>query len=165
MRRLLAVCSIAATLAACAERLPEQSRVMRAGASLEGPAGDAVRVVVFDIPPGRRIERVVLIDPMGRRHPAAALVPATRETGTAAPGALVGLAVRGGSSSGIKPSVRLGLGLHAEAETYTSRRVLARVPLAEPAAFRDDAQHWRIEVIYLDIIGERKALTLPVRGP
>jgi hypothetical protein len=41
--------------------------------------------------------------------------------------------------------------------------VLARVPIADPAAFRDHPKRWRIEVTYLDVTGERRSVVLPVQ--
>ena len=40
---------------------------------------------------------------------------------------------------------------------------IERVPIADPAAFRDYPEHWRIEVTYLDITGERRSVVLPVQ--
>jgi hypothetical protein len=109
-------------------------------------------------------ERVeLLIDPGGGRHGAERLVPARRQSGTAVPGALIGIAVTGGSSSGIKPALSLGIGTGLREETRIGKRVLARVPIADPAAFRDHPKRWRIEVTYLDVTGERRSVVLPVQ--
>ncbi len=123
----------------------------------------AVEVVLDDIPPGYEIERVTLIDPGGGRHEAERLVSARRQSGAAAPGALIGIAVTGGSSSGIKPALRLGIGTGLREETRIGKRVLARVPIADPAAFRDHPKRWRLEVTYLDVTGERWSVVLPVQ--
>jgi hypothetical protein len=123
----------------------------------------AVEVVLDDIPPGYEIERVTLIDPGGGRHGAERLVSARRQSGAAAPGVLIGIAVTGGSSSGIKPALRLGIGTGLREETRIGKRVLARVPIADPAAFRDHPKRWRIEVTYLDVTGERRSVVLPVQ--
>ncbi len=79
------------------------------------------------------------------------------------PGAFIGIAVTGGSSSGIKPALSLGVGTGLREETRIGRRVLARVPLADPAAFRDHPKRWRIEVVYTDVMGDRRSLVLPVQ--
>ncbi len=163
MKRFSAVAALCLLLFACAGAEPERTGFLRARASLEAPAGAAVEVVLDDIPPGYQIERVVLIDPGGGRHGAERLVPARRQSGTAVPGALIGIAVTGGSSSGIKPALSLGIGTGLREETRIGRRVLARVPLADPAAFRDHPKRWRIEVTYLDVIGERRSVVLPVQ--
>ncbi len=168
MKRSFAVAALCLPLFACAGAEPERSGFLRARASLEVPvgatrAGVAVEVVLDDIPPGYEIERVTLIDPGGGRHGAERLVPARRQSGTAVPGALIGIAVTGGSSSGIKPALSLGIGTGIREETRTGKRVLARVPIADPAAFRDHPERWRIEVTYLDVTGERRSVVLPVQ--
>ncbi len=40
---------------------------------------------------------------------------------------------------------------------------IERVPVTDPAAFRDHPERWRIEVTYLDITGERRSVVLPVQ--
>ena len=163
MKRFFVVAALCLPLLACAGAEPERTGFLRARASLEVPAGAAIEVILDDIPPGYEIERVTLIDPGGGRHGAERLVPARRESGTAVPGALIGIAVTGGSSSGIKPSLSLGIGTGVREETRIGRRVLARVPIADPAAFRDHPERWRLEVTYLDVTGERRSVVLPVR--
>ncbi len=168
LKRISAVAALCLLLAACAGAEPERTGFLHARASLEAPvgatrAGVAVEVILDDIPPGYEIERVTLIDPGGGRHGAERLVPARRQSGSAVPGALIGIAVTGGSSSGIKPSLSLGIGTGVREETRIGRRVLARVPIADPAAFRDHPERWRIEVTYLDVTGERRSVVLPVQ--
>jgi hypothetical protein len=172
--RFFAVAALCLPLLACAQREPERTGFLYAQASLEDPVGEtpvgetpagaAVEVVIADIPPGYTVERVVLIDPRGGRHAAGRLVPATRQSGTAVPGAIIAIGVTGGSSSGIRPSLGLGIGTGVREETRISRRVLARVPIAEPAAFREHPERWRVEVTYLDVTGERRSLVLPLAG-
>ena len=168
MKRFFAVAALCLPLFACASEEPEWPGFLRARASLEAPvgatgAGAAVEVILDDIPPGYEIERVTLIDPGGGRHGAERLISARRQSGAAAPGARIGIAVTGGSSSGIKPALRLGFGTGLREETRIGKRVLARVPIADPAAFRDHPERWRIEVTYLDITGERRSVVLPVQ--
>jgi hypothetical protein len=169
LKHSFAVVVLLLLLWACAEPEPERPEFMRARATLEAPvgatrAGEAVEVAIADIPPGYRIERVVLLDPGGGRHGAERIAPAMRQSGRAAPGALIGIGVTGGSSSGVKPAFSLGLGTGVRDETRTSRRVLARVPLAAPAAFREHPERWRIEITYIDVTGERRSLILPAGG-
>ena len=168
MKRLSVVAALCLLLAACAGAESERTGFLRARASLEVPvgatrAGAAVEVVLDDIPPGYQIERVTLVDPGGGRHGAERLVPARRQSGAAVPGVLIGIAVTGGSSSGVKPALSLGIGTGVREETHIARRVLARVPIADPAAFRDHPKRWRIEVTYLDVTGERRSVVLPVQ--
>ncbi len=162
MKRSCVIAALCLLLWACAGAEPERTGFLRARASLEAPAGAAVEVVLDDIPPGYEIERVTLIDPQGGRHGAERLVPARRQSGTALPGALIGIAVTGGSSSGIKPALSLGFGTGLREETRIGRRVLARVPLADPTPFRDHPERWRLEVTYLDVTGERRSVVLPL---
>ena len=162
MKRSCVIAALCVLLFACAGADPERTGFLRARASLEAPTGTAVEVVLDDIPPGYVIERVTLIDPQGGRHGAERLVPARRQSGTAVPGALIGITVTGGSSSGIKPALSLGFGTGLREETRIGRRVLARVPIADPAAFRDLPKRWRLEVTYLDITGERRSVVLPL---
>ncbi len=164
MKRFSAVAALCLLLAACADAEPERTGFLHAQATLEAPAGLAVEVVLDDIPPGYEIERVTLIDPNGGRHGAERLVPVRRQRGTAVPGVLIGIAVTGGSSSGVKPALSLGFGTGVREETHIARRVLARVPIADPAAFRDHPKRWRIEVVYTDITGDRRRVVLPVTG-
>lgn len=161
------------SLAACAESKPETRRLMGARATLEAPAGEAVEILVFDIPPGRHIESVALIDPKGARHLAENLTPMTRESGVGSRGSAIGVGVTGGSASKIRPSLSVGVGLGGLGGAdpgYKSLQVLARVPLADPAAFRAETSHaetsrWFIEVIYLEVTGERRSRGYPVASP
>ena len=164
MKRSCVIAALCLLLWACAGAEPERTGFLRARASLEAPAGAAVEVVLDDIPPGYEIERVTLIDPGGGRHGAERLVPARRQSGTAVPGALIGIAVTGGSSSGIKPALSLGFGTGLREETRIGRRVLARVPLPDPTSFREHPERWRLEVTYLDVTGERRSVVLPLAG-
>jgi len=135
---------------------------MAAHASLAAPPATAVDVFLDDIPPGRRITAVVLIDPAGRSHAAEIMTPITRER--ARGGGLrptIGIGVTGGTSSGIKPSISLGL--HATGGTVDHSRALrARVPIPDPAAFLRTAARWRIGVDFIDVTGEARHLSFPV---
>lgn len=143
--------------------------IMRATAAEPvGPAGAGVQVpgtvevVLDDVPPGRSIDAVALVDPDGGRHPASALVAARRESGAAAPNPIIGIGVTGGSSSGINPVVSLSLSLFGnDSEAGESRRrVIARVPLgaAAPQSFAG----WRIAVSVTEVTGEARTLDLPL---
>jgi len=173
-------CAIAAVfllLAACAARAPERPGFLHAepapgaaapgttapGALAPGATG-TVEIAVAGIPPGVRVEAVVLLDPRGGRHPAEALTATTREGSTLAPGAVLSFGVTIGSSSGIKPSLGLGLGTGLREHSTRDRRVIARVPLPDPAAFRDHPARWRLEVTYRDVTGSRRNLVLPLAG-
>ncbi len=173
MKRSCAIAALCLLLAACAERAPERSGFLHVEATRPGPAtggaptaagahDGAVEITLADIPAGATIEAVALLDPRGGRHPAEALTAATLEGDTAAPGAALSLGITGGSSSGIKPSLGLGLGTGLGGTSFRSRRVRARIPLPDPAAFYDHPARWRLEVSYRDVTGSRRSLVLPV---
>ena len=162
MKRSFVLAALCPFLLACAEL--ERPLFLHAQAALAVPAGDAVEVVIAGIPPGYEVEGIVLLDPSGTRYAAEGLILTRRQSGSAVPGALIGIGVTGGSSSGVKPALSLGLGTGIRDETRTSRRMLARVPLADPAAFREHPERWRVEVTYLDVTGARRTLVLPIAG-
>jgi hypothetical protein len=172
LKPFLAAAALCLLLAACADREPERTGFLHAqpapgpaapGAPAQGATG-TVEIAVAGIPPGARVEAMVLLDPRGGRHPAEALTAATLEGSTAAPGAVLSLGVTIGSSSGIKPSLGLGLGTGLREHSYRDRRVIARVPLPDPAAFRGHPERWRLEVVYTDVTGDRRSLVLPLTG-
>ncbi|MCH8808522.1 MAG: hypothetical protein IH993_01610 [Proteobacteria bacterium] len=166
MKRSGAIAAVSLLLAACAARAPERPAFLYAQPAPPGPAAQGatgtVEIAVAGIPPGARVEAVVLLDPRGGRHPAEALTAATREGSTMAPGAVIRLGVTIGGSSGIEPSLGLGLGTGLREHSTRERRVIARVPLPDPAAFRDHPARWRLEVAYRDVTGSRRSLVLPV---
>ncbi len=123
-------------------------------------AACAVEIAVAGIPPGARVEAMALRDPRRGRHPAEALTAATLESHTVSPGAVLRLGVTVGSSSGIKPSLGLGTGLREHG--HRDRRVITRVPLPDPTAFRDHPARWPLEVSYRDVTGGRRSLVLPL---
>ena len=165
MNRYWVIAALCLLLAACAERAPEPSGFFHAQATRPNPAvGGAVEVTLADIPAGATVEALALFDPRGGRHPAESLTAATLEGSTAAPGAVLSLGVNIGSSSGIKPSLGLGLGTGLRETSYRSRRVRARIPLPDPAAFYDHPERWRLDVSYRDVTGSLRNLVLPVAG-
>ncbi len=128
-------------------------------------AAAAVQVLIADVPPGRRIERVALIDAQGMRHPADSLVPVSVTEGGARAGPSIGIGVTGGSSSGINPSLSLGWNVLGGGAERQSRRIEARVPLADPAAYRAAPGSWRVEIVFTEIDGARRTLTFPAQPP
>ncbi len=169
VERFCAIAALCLLLAACAERPPERSGFLHAQATRPDPAAGgadsgAVEITLADIPAGATVEALVLFDPRGGRHPAEALTAATLEGDTAAPGAVLSLGVSIGSSSGIKPSLGLGLGTGLRETSYRSRQVRAHIPLPDPAAFYDNPERWRLDVSYRDVTGSLRNLVLPVAG-
>lgn len=128
-----------------------------------GATAGTVEVVLDDVPPGRAIDAVALIDPAGGRHPASALVETRRESGSVRPAPSIGIGVTGGSSSGINPVVGLSLSLFGDRaeEGRSQRRVIARVPLGADAP-GTDFTGWRIAVSVTEVTGERRTLDLPL---
>ena len=78
---------------------------MSVTAHLAPPPDEAVDVVLANVPPGRRIEQLTLIDAEGGRHQAASLVPVSVAEGSATNRPIFGIGASGGSSSGIKPQL------------------------------------------------------------
>ncbi len=136
---------------------------MGARATLEAPAGEAVRVLVFDIAPGERVEQIALIDARGARHLAESYTASTHATGSGGAGGGIVLGVQAGSSTGVKPYIGLNVPILDGSAAVRSRRVSARVPIPDAGAFRSDARRWRIEVVYTDVTGARRSLSFPVR--
>ena len=167
LTRLAAAGAFCLALGACAQDAPGPSApppgMMHASAALTGPSGREVEVLVADIPPGDRILEIELIGPAGARYPAGQTTPSIRESGAGRGGTTIGIGVRGGSSSGIDPYISMGIPLLGGGEARRSRRVLARVPIPDPAAFLERPQDWRIGVTFLDQLGERRSLVFPAR--
>lgn len=162
MRRFAIVPLFGLVLAACAAGGPEQPRVLKAQAAVAGQEAAVVEVRVTEIPAGVVIERILLIGPGEQRLEADKLARSTRESGpglVSRPG--IGVAVTGGSSSGVNPSVSLGWQVTGGGPARHSRQVIARIPLPNPAAYRATAIGWRVEVHYDDVTGRRQVLTLP----
>ncbi len=162
MGRFVIVPLFSFALAACAASGPEQPRVLKARAALEGPEAAVVEVKVTEIPPGVVVERILMIGPGGQRLEADELARSASESGpglVSRPG--LGIAVTGGSSSGVNPSVGIGWHVTGGGRGRRSRQVTAQIPLPDPAPYRSAAIGWRIEVHYSDVTGWRQVLTLP----
>ena len=134
---------------------------MQVAPRLAQPPARAVEVLVANLPPGRRIEQVFLIEPGGARYAAPDLVPVRTTEGGLDAGPSVGVRVTGGSSSRIRPSLNLGWNITGGRPERNSRRVEARVPIPDPAAYRADAPRWRVEVGFTELDGRRRTLTFP----
>ncbi len=164
-RHVLAAIAAAGLLAACAAeppRRPPPAGIMAVSARLAAPPAQAVEVEVGNIPPGRRVERVVLIDAEGTRHPAPTLVTLRTSEGGLTSGPRVGIGVSGGSSSGINPSISLGWNVTGDQTARSGQRIEARIPIPDPAAYRATAPRWRVEVGFTELDGEPRTLTFPV---
>lgn len=162
MRRFAIIQLIALMLAACGGQGPLRPRTLKAVAGFAGPEATAIEVRITEIPPGVHVERVVAVGPGGRLLAASELSRSERESGpglTSRPS--LGLAVTGGSSSGVTPSLSLGWNLSGGGPSRRSRQVTAQIPLPDPAAFASEAADWRIEVHYIDVADQSRVLALP----
>src|SRR3546814_16827965 len=102
--------------------------------------GEAVKVEVRDIPTGRKITGLALVDATGHETPAREREIVTREEsggGNAGPG--VGIGASGGSSSGIRPFISLGYLFSGDSGVRSSPRLTDPIPLDDPAP--DPAGH------------------------
>jgi len=160
----LALIAATCLLAACAgpaSKSPPPAGLMEITARLAAPPAQSVEVEVTNVPPGRRIERITLIDPEGGRHPAAELVTVRATEGGLTSGPRVGVGVSGGSSSGISPSIGLGWNVTGSQAERSTQKIEAQVPIPDPAAYQTDAPRWRIEIAFTEIEGETRTLTFP----
>jgi hypothetical protein len=155
-------------LSACAggeaER-PVPKGLMSVTARLVAPPAKAVDVVVANVPPGRRIEQLTLIDAQGGHNTAPSLVPVSVAEGGATTRPFIGIGISGGSSSRIRPSLSLGGNITRSGSDRISLRIEARVPIPDAAAYRATSKSWRVEVVFTEINGETRTLAFPVGGP
>lgn len=162
-RPAVAVAVLAAVLLSACAGSSDPPRPMHVSAR----AGAAVLdLAVENIPPGREITGLVLVDPAGGETPARDRELITREEGSggnAGPGVSVGAS--GGSSSGINPFISLGYLFRGDGTTRRSRRLTARIPLVDPAAYAEGYRDWRIEVRYRDQLGESQQVSIPAPAP
>jgi len=148
-------------LAACAS--DTAPRPMHIDARVEG---QVLEVVVSEIPAGREITCVSLIDGSGRQTPARERELVTREEssgGNAGPG--VGVGASGGSSSGIRPYISLGYLFSGDDEVRRSQRLTAEIPLSDPGAYAAGYRDWRVVVRYRDQLGELQEVRIPAPPP
>lgn len=128
---------------------------------------DAVKLTVDNIPPGREITELVLVDSRGRETAARERELITRESGSggnAGPG--VGVGASGGSSSGVRPFISFGYLFGGGGETTRrSQRMTAEIPLPDPAAYAEAYRDWRVVVRYRDQLGEAREAGIPAPPP
>ena len=148
-------------LAACASA-PE-TPVMRAAAKAEATK---LQLRIDDIPPGREIVAVVLVDPQEAETPARNREIVTREEGSGgAGGPGIRAGATGGSSSGVKPFISLGYIFSSRKDERRSRYMTAEIPLRDPDLYRAGFRDWRIEVRFRDPEGDSGLLTLAAPPP
>ena len=163
----ISLAAAAGLLAACAapapQRPPPPEGVMAASARLAPPPAAEVTIALEGLPPGRRIEGIVLVAPDGARYPAALSAPVRTSEGGVTSGPRLGVGVRGGSSTGIRPSLSLGWNVSRGRSERTGRRIEAVAPIPDPAAYREEAARWRIEVVVTEVEGARRTLSFPAQ--
>ena len=142
---------------------PQQSRapIMRAEAAFAGPDRLAIQVQLIDVPPGTLVEEIALLGPAGPVRVAGEMIRSSHETGS---GTLVrptfGLAVTGGSKSGINPSLSIGGQVTGDGPGRRQRRIKATIPIDDLPDYGDPPGAWRLEIRYLDSSATTRTLTL-----
>lgn len=147
--------------AACGGPPHSRPPVMRAAAAFADAEGTAIEVRLVDVPPGTVIEEIALVGPEGPVRVAGETVRSSRETGSSA---LVqptfGLAVTGGSKSGINPSVSIGGQVTGGGPGRRQREIAAAIPIGDLPDYGDPPGVWRLEIRYLDSSATARTLTL-----
>lgn len=129
-------------------------------------ADQKLAVTVENIPAGRAITELLLIDPAGGTTQARERELSTRETssgGNAGPGVSVG--ATGGSSSGVHPYISLGYLFRGNERVERSRRLTGEIPIPDPAAYAAGYRDWRIELRFRDQLGQPQSVQIPAPAP
>lgn len=159
---LLAWAVAAGVLGACATR-DDAPRPMHISSRV---ADQKLTVTVDNIPAGRVITELLLIDPAGDATQARERELSTRETasgGNAGPGVSVGAV--GGSSSGVHPYISLGYLFRGSERVERSRRLTGEIPIPDPAAYAAGYRDWRIELRFRDQLGTPQSVQIPAPAP
>ena len=130
------------------------------------PAEAGLVVSVENIPVGREILAVALVGPGGAETLAREREMITREEGGdsfSGPGVSVGAS--GGSSSGVNPFISLGYLFRGKQPQRRSRRLVATIPLEDPAAYAAGYREQQVEVRYRDELGEVRLARIPAPAP
>ncbi len=161
-RPMIGVLLLAAGLAACSGG-GEAPRPMHVSAQT---AGEILELRVDHIPPGREIIDLVLLDPGGGETLARDRQIITREEGgDSFSGPAVSVGASGGSSSGVNPFVSLGYLFRGKEPQRRSRRLVATLPIPDPAAYAAGYRDWRVELRYRDELGEVQRVQIPAPAP
>jgi len=172
-----------ALLAACADRqsgsITPQEAARVGGPTVDaGPsvhwraslAGDVVVIEVQDRNNAYRVEKVELIAPDGRSTLASdvtreRLTPGGRYSDG---GVGVGVGGSGGSSGmgnvGVLFDIPLGRGGRAD-PVGSESRTTARIPLANPAAYRANPDQWKVRISFSDPAGYNSTAMIPAPKP
>lgn len=165
LRRLILSLCLGLLAAACAEGPPpRRAPVMTAEALAPLADGSVIQVEVRDIPPGARVDEILLIAPDGGATPSRSREITRVEGGPGYGPAGIGIGVSGGSSGGIATGITVGVNsFGGQGGDYAGNRLLADIAVPDPALYRRDPRAWRIEVRWTDVTGQ--AQVLPLRAP
>ena len=141
VRRLTISLPAVAVLAGCAADTPPPP--MHVAARVEN---ETVKLAVENIPTGREIVALVLVDDRGGETPARQRELITRQTGS-------------------RPHVSLGYLFRGSDTATRSQRMTAEIALPDPAAYGAGYRDWRIVVRYRDQLGEVREVAIPAPAP
>lgn len=131
--------------------------------------GDVVVVELTDATSHYRVEKLDLLGPDGIRITGGELTRLVEHrygSSTEGPSGPFGLAVSGGSSSGV--NVGIGINTPRPARNITpppKTTTHARIGLPDPAAYRANAQAWKISAQLIDSKGETSFVEIPAPTP
>lgn len=149
-------------LGACAEPPPRRNPVMT-GTAVVADEGRRVEVLVRDVPPGARLEAIVLVAPDGVETPAGPLVETRGESGPGYGPTGLGVSISGGSSSGVSTGVTLGINSSGGGGSIASDSVSASIAVPDPAKLLADRRAFRVELRWIEVGGTPRVLALPWR--
>lgn len=155
-RVLLAI--LLAVTVGCAETRPEPmprtASFLRAVASLAAADRDVIQVSIYEIPPGTKIEEVVLLGPKGERVSTRDFITSTSKSG---PGV-----TRGPITFGFAYNARIPReDSRGGRPGVLSQRKLAFLTLPAQSRYRDAPTAWQIELRYRDQLGDPRILSVP----
>ena len=131
---------------------------MRAEAALPGPDFDTLQVYITEIPPGTTIREVVVAGPQGERLSTRDFVTWTSESGKGVSGGPISL--RLGYNAPVPRS-----GIQGGRPGLLSKRKRAWILLPAESTYLDAPQRWRVEVHYVDVVGDARVLRLDAPFP
>jgi len=158
MRGALALLLVLA-LAGCAAPQAHRAPVMTASAVLADPA--TIAVTLYDLPPGANLEAVVLIGADGSETPAGAVSQSYREAGPGYGPTGIGVAISGGSASGVSTGVTAGVNSSGGRGVEAGTRLATAIAIPDPARYAEDPRAWQVEVRWTDVAGGARVIRLP----
>jgi hypothetical protein len=173
MRRLGIAIIVLPLLTACAQTAEDGKLQPAPAPATDQPgvdwhvahAGGVIVVELTDREGYYRVERVELVEPSGRSHPAHEM---TRETVREGPGKYgSGVGVGGGYASGGHGGVGIGLSFPLAGSRRASVVTLTTAHLRPPdaAAYRRHVDQWAIRVVLADPAGATSFARIPAPAP